>query len=80
MFFPPSPGPVVSTPLAMSGAWIDDNTFALALRYAETAHGDNFVFTIDGDKLAIKMQNNVSKGNQSAPVNRHPSPDAFQCS
>jgi CubicO group peptidase (beta-lactamase class C family) len=72
VLFPATAGPVVSTPLATSGAWLDDNTFALSLRYAETAHGDNFVFTLDGDKLTIKMQSSVSKGNPNSPDQRTP--------
>jgi CubicO group peptidase (beta-lactamase class C family) len=72
VFFPTASGPVLSTPLAVSGAWIDDNTFALSLRYAETAHGDNFTFVLDGDKLTIKMQSSVSKGNPNSPDQRVP--------
>jgi CubicO group peptidase (beta-lactamase class C family) len=73
VFFPsPNPGPVVSTPLATSGAWSDDNTFFLTIRYAETAHGDNIFFTLDGDKLTIKLQSSVAKGNPNAPDPRAP--------
>jgi CubicO group peptidase (beta-lactamase class C family) len=63
-------GPVVSTPLATSGAWIDDNTFVLNLRYAETAHGDNITFMLEGDKVTIKPQSSISKGNPNAPDQR----------
>lgn len=71
VFFPSAnPGPVVSTPLATSGAWSDDNTFFLTLRYAETAHGDNIFFALDGDKLTISLQSSVAKGNPNAPDQR----------
>ena len=71
VFFPVSnPSPAVSTSLATSGAWSDDNTFFLTLRYAETAHGDNIFFTLDGDKLTIKLQSSVAKGNPNAPDQR----------
>jgi hypothetical protein len=71
VFFPVSgPSPVVSTPLATSGAWSDDNTFFLTMRYAETAHGDNIFFTLDGEKVTIKCQSSVAKGNPNAPDQR----------
>ena len=71
VFFPPvNPGTPVSTPLATSGAWSDDNTFFLTIRYAETAHGDNIFFTLHGDKLTIKLQSSVAKGNPNAPDQR----------
>jgi CubicO group peptidase (beta-lactamase class C family) len=71
VLFPPvTPGQAVSTPLATSGGWIDDNTFLLKLRYAETAHGDNFTFALEGDKVTITPQSSVAKGNPNAPDQR----------
>ena len=61
--FPLKNRPMVSTPLAASITWEDDNTLLMTLRYTETAHGDQFTFTFETNKVAIRFLNSVAKGN-----------------
>ena len=61
--FPLKNRPVVSTPLAASVTWTDNNTLVMSLRYTETAHGDQITFSFESDNVAIKFLNSVAKGN-----------------
>ena len=61
--FPLKNRPVVSTPLAASVTWTDNNTLVMSLRYTETAHGDQITFSFESDNVAIKFLSSVAKGN-----------------
>lgn len=67
----PLPGrPGLPTAVAAVGTWTDENTFQVSLRYAETAHGDNFIFAFADDGVTIKFLNSVAKGNPNSPDQR----------
>lgn len=68
--FPMKNRPVVSTPLAASITWTDDNTLIMTLRYTETAHGDQITFAFESDNLSIRFLNSVAKGNPNTPEGR----------
>lgn len=57
----------VTSNLAASGTWTTEKSFALTLRYVETAHGDNITFDFEGDNVTVKFQNSVAKGNPNSP-------------
>jgi len=61
--FPIKGRPVVSTPLASSATWTDDNTLILTMRFTETAHGDQITFVFDSDKVNMRFLQSVAKGN-----------------
>jgi CubicO group peptidase (beta-lactamase class C family) len=70
--FPMQGRPTLLTQLAAAATWRDENTLEVALRYIETAHGDNITFVFDGDNLAVKFLNSVAKGNPNAAEQRAP--------
>lgn len=64
--FPIAGRPMVTTPLCAAAAWTDENTLMVTLRYTETAHSDNIMFTFAGENVTIKFLNSVAKGNPSS--------------
>jgi len=60
------------TKIATSGAWKDENTFELMLRYYETPHHDTVTCRFDGDKAAISFLSSIAamsgKPNDTRPV------------
>ena len=63
--FPLKNRPTVSTPIAASVTWLDDNTLVMMLRYTETAHGDQLTFSFESDNVTIRFLHSVAKGNPS---------------
>jgi CubicO group peptidase (beta-lactamase class C family) len=61
--FPLKNRPTVTTPLAASVTWVDDNTLVMTLRYTETAHGDQINFSFESNNVAIRFLHSVAKGN-----------------
>jgi Beta-lactamase len=61
--FPLKNRPTVSTPLAASVTWTDDNTLVLTMRYTETAHGDQITFGFESNNVALRFLHSVAKGN-----------------
>ena len=43
-----------------SGAWKDDNTFVLLVRYIETPHHDTITCRFDGDRVEISFMNSIA--------------------
>jgi len=69
----PLPGrPVVTTPLAASASWTDDNTLAMAWRFTATAHSDNLTFAFHDNTVTVSFQNSVAKGNPDNADKRAP--------
>ena len=69
--FPIEGRPIVTTPIAVAGAWIDEKSFVVTVRYIETAHSDNITFTFeDKANLKISFLNSVSKGNPNTAEKR----------
>ncbi|MDQ1090345.1 serine hydrolase [Siphonobacter sp. SORGH_AS_1065] len=48
------------TRLATSGAWSDEQTFLITLRYIESAHYDTLRVHIEGDKVTLKFRRSLS--------------------
>ncbi len=46
--------------IATAGAWKDDNTFEMMLRYYETPHHDMITCRFDGDKVEISFMNSIA--------------------
>jgi CubicO group peptidase (beta-lactamase class C family) len=56
--------------VAASGAWRDENTFAMIWRFYETPHSETVTCRFDGDKVKIEFLTSITK--RSAP---HPAPN-----
>ncbi len=57
--------------IATSGAWTDEGTLELMLRYYETPHHDSLTCRFDGDRVQITFLNSLTKmrgGKDSRPV------------
>ena len=70
MLFPMVGRPEVSSPIAASATWSDQNTLTMSLRYIATAHGDNITFQFAENKVTVKFLSSVSMGNPAAPEKR----------
>ena len=46
---------------AISGAWKDENTFELTLRYIESPHHDLLTFNFSGDQLELTFNNSRTR-------------------
>src|SRR5262249_2997197 len=57
--------------IATSGAWKDENTFELMLRYYETPHHDTLTCGFDGDHLTINFLSSIAAKN---PAGGHQRP------
>jgi hypothetical protein len=55
--------------VAASGAWRDDNTFAMLWRFYETPHSENVTCHFDGDKIKVEFLTSI------APKSAHPEPN-----
>jgi CubicO group peptidase (beta-lactamase class C family) len=64
--------PAVSTPLAASATWTDENTLVMTWRFTETAHSDNITCKFDDKKVMLTFLNSVSKGNPDSTEKRMP--------
>lgn len=68
--FPLAGRPEVTTPLAASITWKDDNTLIMTLRYTETAHSDTITFDFQGDRIKLSFLSSVSRGNPDSVEKR----------
>ena len=53
------------------GAWTDDNTLELMVRYYETPHHDSLTCRFEGDRVQLTFLNSIAKqrnGKDSRPV------------
>jgi CubicO group peptidase (beta-lactamase class C family) len=62
----------VTTQLAASASWLDDDTLGICLQYIETTHGDNFTFAFTDDQVTLTFLNSVSNGNKTIAEQRPP--------
>jgi len=56
--------------VAASGAWRDENTFAMIWRFYETPHSENVTCRFDGDKVKVEFLGSITR--ISSP---HPAPN-----
>jgi len=66
-----APKPGTKLKIATSGAWKDDNTFELMLRYYETPHHDTLTCRFDADKVQIAFMNSIA-GMSANPKDKRP--------
>ena len=55
-----APKPGTPAKVAASGAWTDENTFELLLRYYETPHHDTVTCRFDGEQVTIAFMNSIA--------------------
>jgi CubicO group peptidase (beta-lactamase class C family) len=60
----------ISTSVASSATWQDDNTLLITQRYTENAHGDQLTCMFEDSQLTIKLLSSITMGNPNATENR----------
>jgi hypothetical protein len=60
----------ISTSVASSATWQDDNTLLITQRYTENAHGDQLTCIFEDSQLTIKLLSSITMGNPNATENR----------
>jgi CubicO group peptidase (beta-lactamase class C family) len=63
-------GNLLPLKIAASGAWRDENTFAMIWRFYETPHSENVTCRFDGDKVTVEFLTSITR--ISTP---HPAPN-----
>ncbi len=54
--------------VAASGAWKDDNTFAMMWRFYETAHSEFVTCRFDGDNVRVEFMDSITQRSKAHPV------------
>lgn len=60
----------VTSRTSANATWADDKTLVISTQMTETAHGDRLTCIFDGDKLTVKFQYSISRGNPNTPDKR----------
>jgi CubicO group peptidase (beta-lactamase class C family) len=66
-----APKPGTKFKIATSGAWRDENTFEMMLRYYETPHHDTMTCRFDRDRVQINFLNSIA-GMSANPKDKRP--------
>ena len=72
ILFPQQGRPEVSSPLAASATWTDQNTLTMTWRFNATAHSDNVICKFDGNTVTLQFLSSVTKGNPESVEKRLP--------
>ena len=53
----------VTTSIAGSVSWLDDNTLLMTLRLTESCHTNGLTFVFTNNNVVVKFHNSISQGN-----------------
>jgi len=70
--FPVGGLPDVSSPVAASGTWTDENTLIMSIRPVETVTSDSMTFTFNGDSAKLSFLHSVAKANPTKNLEKRP--------
>jgi CubicO group peptidase (beta-lactamase class C family) len=70
--FPVSELPNVSSPVAASATWVDDNTLMISIRPVETVTSDSMTFAFNGDTAKLTFLHSVARANPEKNLEKRP--------